>query len=259
MKLLLALVVVAGLASPSLASGWDGTWRGDIASYKPPSKLVTRLLQNGHYSSDASVPPRDLAADGKFHAVKGDPYADEMMVQATDKNTVKQAMRKAGKDSSQSVITVDASGQSMTIAYTDMSAPGGIVTGVNKATRVAPGPAGAHAISGQWRNAGIAKVSENGLDLTLKDSGKALTLSSPTGVGYSANYGGPAVALQGDPGKIMVAVVRKGPNTIVETDSRGGKVINIQTMMLSADGKTLRIAIDDKQYGTTSEWTAHKK
>ncbi|MBC7504711.1 MAG: hypothetical protein H7267_03150, partial [Sandarakinorhabdus sp.] len=146
MKIALAFAVTTvsaiALAAPALASGWDGTWHGDIASYKPPSKIVTRLLKNGHYTSDGSVPPRDIVADGKFHAIKGDPYADEMMVQAVDKATVKQAMRKAGKDVSQSVSTVEASGKTLTMAYTDMTAPGGTVTGTNKSARVTAGPPG---------------------------------------------------------------------------------------------------------------------
>lgn len=263
MKMLFGIAAVAiaatSLAIPAIASPWDGTWRADLANYKPPSKIVTRLLANGRYSSTASVPPRDFPADGKFHAVAGDPYADEVMVQAVDKQTVKQATRKGGKEIGHSVMSVDAAGKTLTTAYTDMSAPGGTVTGTNTASRVAAGPPGSHAISGQWKSTGIAKISDNALDVTLKDTGKSLELSTPTGVGYAAAYGGAAVPLKGDPGKVMVTVKRQGANTIVETDSRAGKVINTQTMMLSADGKTLHILIDDKEYGTTSEWTAHKK
>lgn len=259
MKLVIAFALAAAVAMPASASNWDGTWHGDIASYKPPSKITTRLLFNGRYTSDASVPPRDIVADGKFHPVKNDPYVDEMMVQAVDKATVKQAARKGGKPMSESVFSVDATGKTLTNAYTDMSAPGGTVTGTDKFTRVAAGPPGSHAMSGKWKSAGIVKVSDNALDVVLKDTGKALSLSTPTGISYVAAYGGPAVALKGDPGKVMVAVTRPNANTIVETDSRNGKVIAITTLTLSPDGKTLRFATDDKEYGATSEWTALRK
>lgn len=260
MKLLIAVVFAAGVAAPALAaSSFDGTWKGDVASYQPPSKIVHRMLKDGRYKSDASVPAIDIAADGKFHPVKGDPYEDEHMVLIVDKSTIKQEGRKRGKPIASSTMTVSPDGKTMTQNFVNMTAPGGTVTGEITNTRVGAAPTGSHAMSGAWKPAALVKQSENALEVTLKDTGKTLSISSPTGVGYTAAFGGPAVPLAGDPGKVMITVKRRGPNAIVETDSRAGKVISIVTMTLSADGKSLTFATDDKENGTTSQWTTHRK
>lgn len=255
----LVMALALGLAAPALASPFDGTWVADPASYKAPEKVVTRLLQGGVYSNPDAVPPIKVAADGKFHPTKNDAFADELMVAVVDKNTIRQASRKGGKEVGESTFTVSPDGKTLTIAFTDKSAPSGVTTGKNVWTRVAPAPAGAHAVSGKWKQTGVADMSANALELTLKDSGKALTLSTPTGIGFSAPYGGSAVAITGDTGGTKAAMKRVSADTLVETDTRGGKVVSITTYTLSKDGKSLVVSTDDKEYGATSQWTAHKK
>jgi hypothetical protein len=44
-----------------------------------------------------------------------------------------------------------------------------------------------------------------------------------------------------------------------ETDKRDGKVISVARLTVSADGKTLKAAVDDKLHGTESEFTATKQ
>ena len=260
MKLLLAFAVAAGLAGPALAaSPFDGTWKNDITAYKPPAKIFHRLLKNGIYKSDSSLPPTDIKADGAFHAVKGDPYIDEKMVKVVDKSTVEQSNKKAGKEVAKSTLTVSPDGKTLTIAYTDMTLPGGTQTGTTTHTRVAAGPAGSHAVSGEWKAAAVTDVSANGLEETLKDNGKTLEVSTPLGISYAPAFGGPAVPIKGDPGKVTAKVARKGPRTIVETDLRGGKVISIATMTVSADGKAMVVDVDDKEIGATSQYTLRKQ
>ncbi len=260
MKLILAFALAAGIAGPALAaSPFDGTWKGDLASYKPPSKVFTRSLVGGVYKSDSSVPPVEIKADGKFHPIKGDPYIDEKMITIVDASTLEQANRKAGKAVAKSTMTVSKDGKTLSIAYTDMTAPGGTLTGTNTETRVAAGPKGSHAISGQWKRGAVTEASANGLEVTMKDTGKTFELSSPTGVGYTATFGGAAVPLKGDPGKVTVKVARAGPRAIVETDMRDGKVISVQKMTVSADGKAVVVDIADKEMGTTSQWTVRKQ
>ena len=52
---------------------------------------------------------------------------------------------------------------------------------------------------------------------------------------------------------------KTGPNGIDETDKRDGKVISIAHMTVSADGKTLTFAVEDKLHGTTAKFTAQKQ
>jgi hypothetical protein len=124
---------------------------------------------------------------------------------------------------------------------------------------VTKGPAGAHALSGSWRPAKMESMSENALLFTYKIEGGALTYSSPTGQTYTAKLDGTEAPYTGDPGTTSVAVKMLDKNTLEETDKRDGKVTSVQRMTLSADGKSLTIAVDDKVQGTTSKFTAAKQ
>jgi len=125
--------------------------------------------------------------------------------------------------------------------------------------RVAKGPAGSHAISGSWRMSKMDTLSENGLSVTFKVSGDTLTMSNQTGQSYTAKLDGTEAPYKGDPGTTSVSVKKTGPNGIDETDKRDGKVISIAHMTVSADGKTLTFAVEDKLHGTTAKFTAQKQ
>jgi hypothetical protein len=102
-------------------------------------------------------------------------------------------------------------------------------------------------------------LSENALTITYNVSGDNLSMSSPTGQSYTAKLDGTEAPYKGDPGTTSVSVKRADKNTMEETDKRDGKVIAVARMMVSADGKTLTIAVDDKLHGTKSEFAATKQ
>src|SRR5260370_4271922 len=93
-------------------------------------------------------------------------------------------------------------------------------------------------------------VSDNGLAFTYKVDGDSLTMSNPTGQSYTAKLDGTDAPYKGDPGTTSVSVKRVDKNTIEETDKRDGKVITVSRMTVSADGKSMAIAFDDKLHGT---------
>jgi hypothetical protein len=133
------------------------------------------------------------------------------------------------------------------------------VTGKGEETRVAKGPAGSHAVSGSWRMSKMNTLSENALTITYNVSGDNLSMSSPTGQSYTAKLDGTEAPYKGDPGTTSVSVKRVNNDTMEETDKRDGKVIAVARMMVSADGKTMTIAVDDKLHGTKSEFAATKQ
>ena len=53
----------------------------------------------------------------------------------------------------------------------------------------------------------------------------------------------------------MVKVERVAPNIIRETNSRGGKVVNVTTTTAGADGK-LNVVSEDKQQASTMTYSA---
>jgi hypothetical protein len=122
-------------------------------------------------------------------------------------------------------------------------------------SRVAAGPAGAHAISGQWKPSKLANFNAEALTITLNVEGDTFHLSTPTGISFDAKLGGPAVAIKGDNAGTMAAVKKTGDNSYEETDTRGDKVVGISTYTTGADGK-LNVVNQDKTNGSTIKWTA---
>ena len=83
-------------------------------------------------------------------------------------------------------------------------------------------------------------------------------MSNLTGQSYDAKFDGKYYLTAGDPGQTMVALKRVNAHTVIETDKRLGKVVDVYTMTVAADGKTMHIVDDDKLRGMNSSWTMVK-
>ena len=84
-------------------------------------------------------------------------------------------------------------------------------------------------------------------------------MATLNGQGYTAKLDGTEAPYKGDPGTTSVSVKKISDHELEETDKRDGKVISVARLTASADGKTMKIAIDDKLHGTQSEFTATKQ
>jgi hypothetical protein len=263
MKKRLCFALLLPLLSPALAfaqSGFDGTWKVDLKSMQFPSKPDEYLLQDGMYHCKSCTPPIDVKADGKDQKVTGDPYYDTINVKVVDNNTIESTQKKNGKVMGTGKATVSADGSTLTMQFINTGLPAGEpVHGKFQETRVAKGPAGAHAISGSWRPVKMESMTESALVFTIKVQGDTLKYSTPTGQSYSAKLDGTDAPYIGDPGTTSVSVKFMDKNTLEETDKRDGKVILVQRITLSADGKSLTIVSEDKQDGTTTQFKAIKQ
>ncbi len=56
-----------------------------------------------------------------------------------------------------------------------------------------------------------------------------------------------------------VSLKKINAHTIEETDKRGGTVIDVSTMTVSANGKTMTVVDNDKLTGRTSTYVATKQ
>ncbi len=263
MKKRLWLVLLTALFMPTLAmaqSVFDGTWKVDLNTAKFPEKPDEYLLKDGMYHCKTCAPPVDVKADGQDQKVSGHPYYDMVSIKVVDDRTIEETDKKNGKTVTTSKAWVSPDGNTLIFEFSDSSATNADpVTGKGSETRVAKAPAGSHAISGSWKMVKMEGVSDNGLSFTYKVSGDSLTMTTPTGQSYTAKLDGTEAPYKGDPGTTSVSVKKTGPNTMEETDKRDGKVINVAWMTVSADGKTMKIAADDKLHGTHSEITATKQ
>jgi len=263
MKKPLWFALFVSLLMPAVAmaqSAFDGTWKIDIKTAQFPKKPDVYLLQDGMYHCRTCAPAIDVKADGQDQKVAGHPYYDMVSVKVVDDHTVEITNKKNGKMVATAKNTVSADGNTLTFEFSDSSATNADpVTGKGEEMRVAKGPAGAHAISGSWRTTKVDTVSDNGLFFTYKVEGDSLSMTTPTGQSYTAKLDGTEAPYKGDPGTSSVSVKRVDKNTFEETDKRDGKVISVARITISADGKSMTIAVDDKLHGTTMRFVAAKQ
>ncbi len=263
MKKLLFVGLAILLLMPVVASAqnaFDGTWKIDLSKAEFPKKPDVYMLQNGMYQCKTCVPPIDIKADGQDQKVTGHPYYDSVAIKVVNDHEIEETDKKNGKTVATSTMTVSPDGNTLMFSFSDSSnTSADPVTGKGEETRVAKGPAGSHAISGSWRTTKLENMSDNGLMWTYKVSGNELTMTTQTGQSYTAKLNGPQASFKGDSGTTSVSVKMMGKNTLEETDYRDGKAISVAKIVAAADGKTLKIMVDDKLRGAKSEFTAMKQ
>lgn len=260
MKTTVLFALFALLATPVAAqSAFDGSWVLEVDTVKPTERPNVILLKDGSYACQSCTSSQAIKADGQFHTITGNPYADAMSVRVIDSRTVTTLHRRGDVVVAESTETVSADGQRREDAFTDRtSANGTPVTGRTISRRVADGPAGSHAISGGWQVVGFEGISENALSLSIRVDGETVHKTSPLGERSVARFNGPTVPVEGDPSGLAVAVIRANPSTIVQIGKRNGQVVDVTTMSVRSDGRTLDIVSQDTATGDTTSFVARK-
>jgi hypothetical protein len=242
--------------STASAEPISGTWKADINSVQFDTKPDDFLLQGGIYSCKSCTPTYSVAADGAFHAVSL-PYADSDSVKVVEAHTITESSKKGGRDMGSTTITVSSDGNTFTGQFTDTSTPGTPSKGEFTETRVGPGPAGAHAISGQWKPTKLSNFNDAALTFTVNVSGDTYKSSAPDGTSYEAKIGGGDVPIQGDLAGTTASVAKSGEGYQV-TRKRSGKVVGVTTYTVGADGK-LNGVNENKENGSTTRWSADRQ
>lgn len=246
-------------AAPAASGGIDGTWKADVSTAKWDQKPDEYLLQNGKYDCKTCTPPWSVPADGASHPVAGHPYYDSVAIKIVDDKTVQQSNQLKGRDVGGSTIKVSADGNSLDIDFKDASIPNSPPTsGHFEETRVGPAPAGAHAVSGQWKPAKAENINAEALTTTFKVDGDTLHMSSPSGVSYDAKLDGTDTPIKGDPAGTTASVKKLSDTSYQETDKRGGKVVWVGTYTVGADGR-LTMESENKLDGSKFSYTADKQ
>jgi hypothetical protein len=262
MKRVLWIGLLAALLLPAQAraqSAFDGTWKIDVNQTQLPTKPGVYALLNGTYHCRTCIPPIDVRADGLDHKVAGDSCYDTASIRVLDDRTVQETDKSNGRIVHTERITVAPDGNTAVWEFADSCDPKGEeVTWKQISVRVAKGPAGSHPISGSWRAMRIVNSSEN-LTASMKLEGDNFSFADSTGQSYTAKLDGPDVPFNGDANKTMVSVKRLADDTIEETDKRAGKVVSVTRFTVSADGRTLNVAISDKLQGSSIELVAEKQ
>jgi hypothetical protein len=256
-KLLVALVLLAS-ATLFAQSPFDGTWMTKLDTAKFPTKPDEYSLKNNMYECLTCVPKVAVKADGNDQKVTGHPYYDTIAVKVNDASSVEIVRKKGGKVMVTDIQTVSADGNTLNDKFTDTTGTQP-VTGEVTSTRVKSGASGSHALSGSWRTSKVNTVSNNGLTVTFQGTADGFKMSDPNGNSYDAKFDGKDYPIQGDPGGTMVSLKRIGNDTIEESDKRDGKLVGINRMTVSKDGKSIEVEYTDKQHNTKTTFTMEKQ
>ena len=256
-KLLLGLTLLASGALFA-QTPFDGTWITKLDTAKFPTKPDKYNLANNIYECLTCVPKVSVKADGTDQKVTGHPYFDTIAVKVVNASSLEIIQKKDGKVIFSDTETISTDGKTLTDSWTDNSGTQP-VTGHATSIRVAPSPAGAHALSGSWRTDKVDNISSNGLTTTYQGTENGLKMSDQNGNSYDAKFDGKDYPINGDPGHTMVSLKRIGNDTIEETDKRDGKVVGVLRLTVAKDGKTMHAEYDDKLHGTKTSVTMEKK
>lgn len=256
MKLILAIALLVPTAAMA-AGPFDGTWKTQLDSIQFSTRPDVYTLKQGVYKCSSCVPPYSVKADGTDQKLKGHAYYDTIAVREVDARTVQITAKLGGKPANSDSMSVSADGATLTETFQDMSGAQ-TVTGTQVSKRIAPGAPGSHAISGSWKTEKVPEISDIGATTIYKMTPDGLQMNW-NGQSYDAKFDGKKYLTANDPGKTWVALRRISDNTIEETDTRDGKVVDIYRMTVSVDGKTMTIVDKDVRRGTTSQYMMVKQ
>lgn len=251
-----AVVLCVPAISPAQAA-FNGTWHVDLAQTKFSPKPVVFYIGNGWFHCVSCGTPYAVPADGKDHPVTGQPF-DSVSVTIVNPQTITIQTSKDGKVISEQTRTVSANGKTLTVKGTDhpenSEKP---ITYEAMAVRDGIAPSGVQATSGKWI---IKKASNsaNALLTTYKVTGDQITMTDPTGDTYTAKFDGQDYPEKGSYGVDSVSLKLVDPHTMEETDKRGGKVIEVDKMTVSSNGKSMTITATNPNNGRVSTYVAHK-
>ena len=253
----LALPAALWVAAPAAAqSPFDGTWKMNPSLARLSPKPNVFYLAQGWYHCESCNPTLVVKADGTDQPVTGQSY-DSLSVKEQSADTLDFAGKKGVKLMFEQTRTVSKDGKMLSVKikthYPDSDQ---VVESESTAKLVGAKPSGVHAVSGNWQ---IVKIQEsaNGETMTLKMNGDELTMSEPTGVGFTAKLDGTSAPMKGSFNYDSVSVKKLDDSSIEETESRGGQAINV--VKWTVKGKILTEEATNKQTDRTSTYTWAKQ
>ena len=236
-------------------SRFDGTWQMKMDTLEFAGPPEDYLFVDGMYHCKSCIPKVDVKTDGVDYAVAGYNY-DSLAVQILNDHAIKFTMKKAGKPYFESIETVSPNGQKMTEDFTNMM-EADTVTGKAGFTRVGNGPAGSHALSGQWRMDTVQNATRAGT-LQIFQTTAGLMKISDGSSSYEVRLDGKDCA---EPGDVHLTRSMKliDEYTLEETDKTDGKVSGVSRWVISKDGKLMQVEFSSMKHGQTTRYTAEKQ
>jgi hypothetical protein len=253
MRLLIPTLLLPAAALAD--TGFDGTWKQNLESYKTTGKPLALLLAEGDYTCSSCNPPYTVKADGAEHKVTGRAYFDGVQVTVTGPNSAEIVLKQGSKEVVRFSDTVSGDGTTVTSKVTNhMGAQ--TVTDEFTAKRVAAAPAGSHPLSGSWQEQQHFRGDLGTVQYRMTAEGFQMRWN---GQSYDAKFDGKEYPVAGDPGKTTVSLKKIDDTTVEETDHRQGKVVDEVRLALAKDGNTIAVVDKDVALGQTVTYTLEKQ
>jgi len=236
----------------------EGTWKIDRHTIHLPAKSIDLLVQGGKFECKSCDPPFTVKADGSDQTMTGMPASDTIAVKVLDARSIEQTRKKYGRVVSVEKMTVSADWKTATLAISDHTLTLTETSTINL-TRAGIGPEGSHEVSGSWKETGFADIPDSKLLFTYQVQGQMVSKSTPSGESYTASLDGSPTTSDVGSETRNLSIRAIGNNTLEETSKHNGKVVDVQTLVLAPNGKTMTITDKNLVDGTTSSMVAIKQ
>lgn len=255
---LLALAL-ASLSIPLHAqSPFDGTWRFAPEATHASGIRYDISLHDGVFTCRWCKPVWSIPADGAFHSVQGQPSFDEASVRIVDDSTAVFTRKKNGRPFYQAVDVISKDGNYLAFSFTEISDAGKMESGTGLWRRLTPKPAGAHPVTGAWRELWVKATSEEDVSFTILTDGDEIRIQYAPNEIVRAVFGGPPVKIEGDPRGTTASLKRQGEDAFVQTDYRDGRIVSVTTTRLVSP-TTMELTVENIRNGSKSRYTASKQ
>lgn len=239
-------------------SPFDGTWQFAPEATHASGIRYDISLQDSVFTCRWCKPAWSIPADGTFHPIVGQPRYDEASVRVVDNSTAVFTRKKNGRSFYQAIDVISKDENHLAFSFTEISDAGKVETGSGLWGRLTPKPAGAHPVTGAWRELWVKATSDDELTFTIHTDGDDVRIQFTPSEIVRAKLGGPPMKIEGDPRGTTASLKKHGKNVFIQTDYRDGQIVSVTTSKLLGPA-TMEIVVENARNGSKSRYTAHKR
>lgn len=252
-------LAIAYIAPPLHAQPpFDGTWKFAPEATHASGIRYDISLEDNVFTCRWCKPVWSIPANGAFHPVAGQAGYVSASVRIIDNSTAVFTRKKTGRIFYQAVDVISKDENYLSFSFTEISDGGKVETGTGLWRRLSPRPAGAHPVTGEWREQWVKVTSDEEVNFTVLTNGDDVRIQFSPSETVTAKFGGPRVKIEGDPRGTLASLRRHGEDAFVQTDYRDGQVVSVTTSKLRSPS-TMEIVVENLRNGSKSRYTAYKQ
>ena len=259
MRIVLLGAAMAALPCSLFAqSQFDGTWLTDLDKSHFVREAMIFSVNGGFYDCVTCAPRIHVKADGNDQQMST--YPATIAVTEVDSHTIKIVTKKEGSLVSEQTLTASADGRTLKTVGTFYHLAQSATPFREEITwhRIGNPVPGANLTSGSWKDRG-PNGPFDGLLVTYTTKNGELTMSAPTGSIWAAKFDGNYYPVKGSYRADSVSLKKVSEQTMQVNLKLNGTLVRVNTITISADGKSITTVSESKLTGSVSQWLAIKQ